>query len=383
MNRLIIDLAAIEHNIAVIDGWMKDHGARWTLVTKSLCGHADTLRALQRIGVRSIADSRLENLREIARIAGDVESWYLRPPHPSACDSVVRLAGVSLNTELDVVAGLNEAAKKQGRVHRIVIMIELGDLREGVLPADLEQFYERTFALDNVHVLGIGANLGCLSGAVPNIDQLTQLVIYQELLELKYDRPLPIISGGSSSLLPLLLAGRLPREINHFRIGEAVFLGTDLVNGGTLAGLRDDGFTLEAEIIEIKEKSLIPLGETGTTTPFAKMEEGEHTPGARGYRALVALGQLDAEMGGLTPLNPDHAIAGASSDVSVINLGDSRDRLQVGDSIRFRPSYGALVRLMTGRYLEKVVTPELDEYEVRAKVELPPVAPEPEDGQPG
>ncbi len=49
-----------------------------------------------------------------------------------------------------------------------------------------------------------------------------------------------MISAGSSVVLPLLLKGQVPNAMNHFRIGEAVFLGIDLVNGGRLEELRDD-----------------------------------------------------------------------------------------------------------------------------------------------
>ena len=240
-------------------------------------------------------------------------------------------------------------------------MIELGDLREGVLPGSLVKFYKRIFRLRNVNVLGIGANLGCLSGAVPNIDQFMQLVLYKELLELKFDHRLPMISAGSSIVLPLLEAGQVPAGINHFRIGEAVFLGTDLVNGGTLPGMRDDVITVEAEIVEIKEKGLMPLGDTTGLTPFEPLDN-DSTPGQRGYRAIVTLGQLDTEVGGLTPLDREHQIAGASSDLTVVNVGSEPRDLRIGGSIRFRPNYGATLRLMNNPYMERVVVPSPDRF---------------------
>jgi predicted amino acid racemase len=210
--------------------------------------------------------------------------------------------------------------------------------------------------------LGIGANLGCLSGAVPNVDQLTQLALYKELLELKFQRKLPMISAGSSAVLPLLLQGKVPRPVNHFRIGEAVFLGTDLVYGGTLPGLRDDAITVEADIVEIKEKSLLPLGETTSMTPFEAFQsetEGDQVPGQRGYRAVITLGQLDTDVTGLTPNNPKHQIAGASSDLTVVNLGEDPAGLGVGDTIKFSPNYAAFLRAMSTKYIEKYVVPSV------------------------
>ena len=201
-----------------------------------------------------------------------------------------------------------------------------------------------------------------MAGAVPNIDQFTQLALYRELLELKFQKQLPIISAGSSSVLPLLLEGKLPKPVNHFRIGEAIFLGTDLVNGGTLPGLRDDIVLLEAEIAEIKEKGLVTLAETASIAPFESDVGEEPSPGERGYRALVSVGQLDTDIAGLTPVDPEHRIAGASSDITVVNLGSDPRGLGVGDTIKFRVNYSAMLRLMSGKYVAKEVTPSLEEF---------------------
>ncbi len=376
MNRVTIDLHGLKHNLRIIKDWMEEHSASWTVVTKVLCGHADTLRALQLLGVRSMGDSRLVNLKAIDKIVPDFESWYLRVSDISSVKEVANLADVSLNSEIEVIKILNEEAERLNKIHRIIIMIELGDLREGILPGSLTRFYEQVFELPNIEVIGIGANLGCLAGAVPNVDQFTQLSLYRELLELKFRRKLPMISGGSSSVLPLLLEGTLPKAINHFRIGEAIFLGTDIVNGGTLPGLRDDVVLLEAEIAEVKEKGLVPLSETTSMTPFELTDtEEDLLPGQRGYRALISVGQLDTDIAGLTPVNPEHRIAGASSDITVVNLGSDAGGLKIGDSIKFRVNYSAMLHLMVGKYVAKEVTPPLAEFRDMPKTERLEVEP--------
>jgi predicted amino acid racemase len=377
LNQLKLDLLALRSNIHQIDRWVMSHkDASWALVTKVLCGHAGTLRALSELGVRSMADSRLGNLAEIADLEQDIETWYLRPPHLPVIADVVRLSDVSLNSETSIIEALNEAAGRQGKIHRIVIMIELGDLREGVLPGSLLGFYEHVFELPNIEVIGIGSNLGCLSGAIPSVEQFSQLLLYHELLELKFKRKLPVISAGTSAALALLRDGGVPEGINHFRIGESAFLGTDLVKGGILEGLRDDVITLEADVVEIREKSLAPGGETTDMMPFESFDTSEMAPGSRGYRAVVTVGQLDTDIGGLTPMNQNYTVVGASSDLAVVNVGDNPDRLVIGDTIKFRVAYGALVRLFLSKYIDKVLMPPLD-YFLREKddardVHLPP-----------
>lgn len=364
MNRVIIDLEALHHNLQIIGGLLGRHGAHWSVVTKCLCGHSETLRALAAMGVRSVCDSRLDNLRAVHEAAPGMEKWYLRLPHLSVIDDVVALSDVSLNTEIEIIAALSRAAVAQGRTHGVVIMIELGDLREGILPGSLVKFYEQVFDMPSIQVIGIGAQIGCLAGSIPNVDQVAQLVLYRELLELKFNRKLPLVSAGSSIFLPLVLQGRLPRAMNHYRIGEALFLGTDLVQGGRLEGLRDDVVTLEAEVAEIKEKNLVPQGELGTGQPFHGVSSAvpdDHTPGKRGYRALVTVGEIDTDVSGLTPVDPTYQVAGASSDITVVNIGDG-ERVRLGSTIRFRCSYSAFVRLMNDPYIAKQVTPSLDEF---------------------
>lgn len=366
MNRVIFDLHALSQNVRQIGNWMDEHGAKWTVVSKVLCGNKDIIRALQIMGVRSLADSRLRNLKNIDKIIDDFESWYLRLPHMSVIKDVVALSDVSLNSEIEIIKAINKEAAKQNKIHSIVIMIELGDLREGILPGSLIKFYEDIFDLPNVDVIGIGANLGCLSGTVPSIDQFTQLALYRELLELKFNHKLPVISAGTSASLPLAMDKRMPKTINHFRIGESVFLGSDLVNGGTIEGLRNDVVTLEAEIAEVKEKSLVPSGETANISPFdAPVEDNEYTPGERGYRAIVAIGQLDTDISGIAPVDKRYSIAGASSDLTVINLGDNPQNLKVGDVIDFTLSYSALLRLMNAPYIDIVPKPSLEKFDLK------------------
>jgi predicted amino acid racemase len=366
-----INLEALKHNLATINGWMEQLSASWTVVTKVLCGHVESLQALRLLGVRSIGESRLENIAEFREHVADLETWYLRVPDPSSIKAVVQNADVSLNSEHEVIVGLNEEARTQGRIHRIIIMVELGDLREGILPGSLVNFYEQVFELDNIEVLGIGANIGCLAGAVPSVDQFMQLILYRELLELKFGHKLPLLSAGSSVVLPLVLEGSLPRPINHFRIGEAIFLGTDLVHGGTLAGLRDDAVRLQAEIAEIKEKGLTPQVETGVSTPIEAEFNSDAEPGQRGYRALISIGNLDTDVTGLTPVDHDFQIAGASSDIVVVNVGDNTHNLKVGDTIEFKVNYPAMLRLMSSKYILKEVTPSLEAFrDISAKTDL-------------
>ncbi|MAW59373.1 MAG: amino-acid racemase [Planctomycetes bacterium] len=354
MSRVLIRTGALRHNFRVIDDWMNRAGVSWTLVSKVLCGNRPVLELLYGLGVRSFGESRLENIDEMPPLGDDAEIWYLRGPEASQVEQVVRHCAVSLNSELTIIRELDACAGRLGKRHKIVIMIELGDLREGVLPTHLTAFYEQVLALENVEVMGVGSNLGCMFGAIPSVEQMAQLSLYRELLELKFGKKLPLISAGSTAALPLLLDGQMPRTINHYRIGEALFLGSDLSSGGSLPGLRTDAVEIEGRVLEVKEKSLFPMVPTGEdVSPFDNKPGDEVQPGQRGYRALVDIGNLDTDVQGLTPVESRFQIAGGSSDLLVLNVGSSRGALSIGDRVRFRPNYSALLRAMNSRYLSK------------------------------
>jgi len=383
MNKVVINLEALRHNLAQIDRIISLQGATWTVVTKALCGHSQTIKALKFMGVHSIADSRLDNLRAVNQAAPGLEKWYLRLPHLSAVKEIVELADLSLNSEIRVIRALGKEALRQNKLHHIVIMIELGDLREGITPGSLTDFYRAVFETPGIKVQGIGAQIGCLAGAAPNEDQVSQLGLYHELLELKYKKNLEFVSGGSSIFLPKLFEGGQYPSINHYRIGESLFLGTDLVTGDKIPALRDDVITLEAEIAEIKEKNLAVSSETVNSAPFESAGNGEQPkPGERGSRALVTVGNLDTSVEGLTPVVDEYQVAGGSSDITVVNLGTNPNDLAVGDTVTFKTNYAAFLGLMNDPYIRKEIIPSLSEFKERFPsrwdVEIPKTIPEAE-----
>jgi predicted amino acid racemase len=356
---------------------MRAFNCSWTLVTKVLCGENNTLKALYRYGIRSMGESRVENLKNLLSEMQDhqhLDTWYLRVPSMSDVDNITEFYDVSLNSEITIIEALNESALKKNKTHHIIIMIELGDLREGILPSSLLSFYEKIFTLSNINVLGIGTNLGCMAGAIPTIDQFTQLILYRELLELKFEKKLPLISAGSSITLPMLLSGELPKAINHFRIGESVFLGTDLINGGVLPYLRDDVIMLEAEIIEIKKKNIRSTAETGDVSPFNnELGSNQQSGGDKAYRALLNIGNLDTDVNGLIPVNPSYTISGGSSDVTAITIGEENPGLKVGDKISFKVNYSAMLRLFSNKYIDKNFNVELNDLDENGMTHFTPL----------
>ena len=318
-------------------------------VTKVSCGSPEVARAMLAGGVRGIADSRLENLERLRSAGIDVPLWLLRAPAPDLADETVRTADVSLESEIATVEALDAAAARAGRRHAVVAMVDLGDLREGMLPGELPDFARRVEAMAHIDLLGIGVSLTCYGGVVPDERNLGELIALTQTAEARIGRRL-LISGGMSSSLDALVAGELPERVDSLRIGESILLGVSTVTREPILGLHTDAIVASAPVIEVMRKPSVPRGTIaqdafGGTPTFADR-------GTR-LRAICAIGHQDVVPTDITPVDPRVEVLGASSDHLVLDVDALPEPPRVGDEIAFLPGYSATLRLFTSPYVEK------------------------------
>lgn len=364
MAELVVNAKKIVSNIKALNDYLEKHGKEWTLISKILSGHKPTLEAIfsseEIKRVHSIGDSRLSSLKNVKEIDPSLVTMYIKPPAAKLADSIVKYADISLNTSIETIKFLDEAARNQKKIHRIVIMIEMGELREGVVRENIIDFYKQAFEMDNIRIDGIGTNLGCMYGVEPTYDKLIQLSLYKQLLEARFDRELKLISGGSSITLPLINQKKIPELVNHFRIGEAAFLGTTPLTNDRYNDLHMDTFSYEANILELEEKAYIPDGDIsdasiGHSIDLDKYEEHDKT-----YKAIVDFGLLDVDSDELKPADGSVAFIGTTSDLTVFDVGENMDnksvtKYKVGEKIRFKPSYMGAARLMNSKFVDKII----------------------------
>ena len=318
------------------------------LVTKVLAGNLKIIEQLSKCGFTHLADSRIENLMKFQNI--DLPKVLLRPPMISDVKRVIKYADISLNSELVTIFELNNEALKQNKIHDIILMFDLGDLREGIFYQDnyLESL-EIILKLVGIRLIGIGTNLTCYGGVIPSNSILMKLVDIKEKIESTFNYKLEIISGGNSSSIPLLLSNQIPKEINNLRIGEAVMLGRETAYGKIIDNMYDDVFTLCAEIIEIKEKPSYPIGEIGMNSFGEIPTIIDRGPMRRG---ILAIGKQDVQFCNLNPIDDNLEILGGSSDHLIIDF--SKTNYQIGDIINFKINYPGLLQLMTSNYVNKI-----------------------------
>ena len=348
--RLQIDLDKLQHNASALVERLAPRGISVTGVTKASLGSPEIAGALLRGGVSALGDSRIENIETMRRAAVRTSMRLLRAPMLSQAERVVAHADLSFNTELDVIAELSFAARRAGRTHGIVLMVELGDLREGIMPRDLEATVRAVLALPNLELRGIGANLACRSGVSPDARNMAALSDLANAVDRRFGPILRIVSGGNSANLDWVQSGAHTGRVNDLRLGEAILLGRETLHRRAVEGLHTDAITLVAEVIESKTKPSLPWGEV------AQAAFGAPTPAIdRGLvsQTILAVGRQDIDPDGLQA--PDGMeILGASSDHLIVDSG--RGRLPIGSEVSFQLNYSALVRAMTSPFVSKVAT---------------------------
>ena len=354
MAYVTLSKSSLEHNYSYLQNLFGEHDMDWAPVLKMLCGNKTFLDYILNLGEEQVCDARLGNLQIIKELHPEKETIYIKPPSKNSIKDIIQYADVSFNTEYITIKWLSEEAKRQNKIHRIIIMIELGDLREGIMGDHLIDFYQKVFELPNIEVAGIGANLNCLNGVMPSKDKLIQLSLYEQLIEAKFGKKIKGVSGGSSVMVPLLLKGQIPKGVNHFRIGETLFFGSDLFENSTIEGMKDDVFLLNSEIIEITEKPVVPYGRIENNPSGEKTEINEDDYGSTQKRAILDIGLLDiSKVDFLFPTDKTLKFIGASSDMSVLDVSQSKKDYKIGDTISFKMTYMGALRVMNSKYIQK------------------------------
>ncbi|MDQ6910709.1 MAG: alanine racemase, partial [Actinomycetota bacterium] len=270
----------------------------------------------------------------------------------SQADRVVQRADVSLNTELAVIERLSSSAARQGVTHAVVLMVELGDLREGILPGDLDYVVSEVLRLPNIELRGIGSNLACQSGVAPDDENMATLSALVCSLESAFDLKLAVVSGGNSASVGWALGCADPGRVNDLRLGESILLGREPLQRRPIEGLYADAFTLVAEVIESKVKPTLAWGEINQAAFGPRPPEPDR---GSTTRAILAVGRQDIDPDGLArPAGIE--ILGASSDHLVVDAGAVA--IAVGSELRFQLNYGALLAAMTSPFVAKVFVPE-------------------------
>ncbi|MRR32264.1 alanine/ornithine racemase family PLP-dependent enzyme, partial [bacterium] len=350
--RLEIYPARIAENSRAIVSLCHAHHIQVAGVTKVASAHPEVVLALEQGFVDLLADSRIENLESIRRQGSDLPLMLVRIPTPSLAGKVVEVADVSLNSSIETIELLSQAAVSQKKTHKIILMVDLGDLREGIWPDRVNDVLHKAASLPNIIVSGLGSNLACYGGVIPTAEKMHQLVDLRNSSRHAFGLELSILSGGNSANLPLLLAGNMPSEINQLRIGETIQLGRNVIDRSPFPGTRQDTYRIVAEVIELERKPSLPIGLSGQDA-FGGTPQFVDRGNRR--RAICNIGRQDVTIENLDPEDPGVIVLGGSSDHLILDVEDAQIPVRPGSEIAFLPGYSALLAASTSPYVHKVV----------------------------
>jgi predicted amino acid racemase len=338
---LEVNVDNVKNNAKTMCEFCAERGISVAGVIKFSDGDMEIVKAYHEGGCSEIASSRTVSLKKIKQKMPDVTTLLVRIPMHSEVNEVVKYCDLSLNSEVSTLKKLNAAAKRQGINHGVILMYDVAERREGIV--DLDQLCEVAKMvendLENLTLKGIGTSFACVSGILPNVENLTWLAEGARKVEEVIGRKLDIVSGGSSIDMTLLANGiELPEGINHIRVGGFIANPRTMreIRGVTLDGMCEDTFTLTAEIVEIQDKPS-PVGSSGKN--WAGQEIKVEDKGVR-RRAILAIGSQDISSAAtLHPLDEGIEFIGNSSDHTLFDITDSPKDWKVGDVMTFTVYY--------------------------------------------
>lgn len=352
--RIKVNLSKLENNVRKLVDLASENHIDIAGVTKVFSGHPEIAQAYVDGGVRYLADSRVENLKRLKTYP--LEKILLRLPMISEAGKVVEYANISLNSEIKTMEKLSQEAIKRDKKHGIILMVDLGDLREGYFyEEEILLAVDKVKSLKGLKLRGLGTNLTCYGGIIPDHENISRLLDIKDKIENDQEVKLDIISAGNSSHLHFLLDGRNIEGVNNLRLGESLVLGGETAYGKRIESTYDDVFQLEVEIIEVKEKPSRPIGTIGKNA-FGKTPSFVDK-GVR-KRLIGAIGQQDVDKDDIIALDEGLEILGASSDHLLLDGTDSSIDYKLGDKLVFNLSYGGILSTMTSEYVEKYIMDE-------------------------
>ena len=359
---LDVKVSAIQTNAKVLCDICTQNGISVAGIIKFSDGAPEIAKAYRGGGCAQLGVSRAKHLRVLKEHFPDTETLLTRCPTRGDLEACARYADLTLIADTDVLTALNAEAQKWDTHPGVLLMLDVGDLREGVdnIPelVELAQLCER---LPNLNLRGVGTNLACMNGVLPTYENLTFLVEGAEAVEDAIGRELDIISGGSSINLLLLKDGvsSMPPRINHLRIGGSIAnpMNIRTNRGVTFPGLREDTITLTAEIVEIHEKaSALKQCSTKNWAGETVVREDK----GRRIRAILALGSQDiSNASTLIPVDSGVEIVGCSSDHTIVDVTDCGRTLRSGDTLTFQVRYANMLYAFSGDHVQIIYHQDL------------------------
>ncbi|MFJ7983395.1 alanine/ornithine racemase family PLP-dependent enzyme [Lysinibacillus xylanilyticus] len=352
--KVYINIEGVKKNTLNLVTKAHQYGISVAGITKGCCGNEAFAKAQIEAGIDFLGDSRIENLEKLQHLT--IDKILLRSPKLSEIEKVISYTQYSLNTNLKVIQALSRVAVKKNVNHSIILMVDIGDLREGIWHENLNDIYnvvELIISLNGITLAGVGTNFTCFGGIMPTEENYKLLIKVADKIRKRFNISLPIVSGGNSSSLQMLYEGKIPKGITHLRVNQSIYTGIEIGEGNQISNWETEIVSLQAEIIEIQVKPSYPQGTFAIMNAFGPIKNFKDK-GMR-KRAIVALGRQDMNIEGLKPVDSTITVEGASSDHLILDITDSNVNYSIGHMVEFNvTTYASIITAMASPFIEKV-----------------------------
>ncbi|MHB8070492.1 MAG: alanine racemase [Candidatus Cryosericum sp.] len=359
-SELAVSLDALEDNARSLKTCCDAAGVEVIPVLKGMRSAPEIVRACARGGLVHVADSRVENLVRLKTESGTgSRSILIRPPMAGEAEAAVKACDCIFVTERQTLAYLSDAARAHHRKVNVVPLIDVGERSDGMPPGQLVAFARYAMMLPGLHVAGVATSLGSFARVQATPRNHGLLVRSAQVLRDQLGLACETVSTGGTVALTLVEHGTMPASVTQIRVGEALLLGTSTAEGRLIPWLRQDTAVLRAEVIEVQEKQAEPEGLVRADIAGMGPRLRVSSKGMR-RRAVLALGIVDTDLGGLTPMMDGAVVLGGSSDRVIVDITDGETEVTPGDVLEFRLSYAALARAAASPYVSVVYDGERD-----------------------
>lgn len=345
---LSINLRIIEDNSRMLVRLCCDKGVIPVGISNLVEGSESIARAMILGGIQTIGDTQLQNLMKLADLP--LRRMLLRQVLLSEVDNVVKHTDVSLHTDRVVLEALSQAAVMSGKHHEVVIMHDLNYLSAaGLDDAETENLAELVLTLPGLTLIGIASHLACYGEVEAATGNDNLLGEPRQQADWVSCRNVENLSGAGVAGVVLMVPRNGAPRLTQLRLGSSLIMGIGL-NAASIPDMPQSAMSLQAEIIEIKEKSSVYVYSIHADRFDDELQFNDR--GTR-LRALCAIGKQEVDISQLTPADDGIMIIGATDNVLILDITDADHRYQVGEPLSFHLSYHAVLQCMTSGSVSK------------------------------
>ncbi len=359
MADLLIDIEKLKYNIFAIKKICKENNLGLMGIVKACFTCRPVIKAFADCEIMDIGFSRIEVGSHCEKDLSNHTRTLIAITIPEFADETVKYFTGSYHSEIESIQSVSESSKKFGIDHHVTLIVDNGDLREGVLPDDAKAYVKQILEMQtkNSHLkfAGLAANLGCCSGILPSNENLGTMNTITMDIEKDLGIDVPTLSLGGSIMLDWLSQKPLPEKISQLRVGETILLGNVPIINRHFEGLHSDVFTYRTTALEVKDKPSMPKGELGLDALGRKPTF--YDKGIR-KRAILNFGAVDTDPWALQPRGINAEIINSNSEYTIADITENNDNVKSGTVIDFSPGYSALIRAFLSPFVRKIVINE-------------------------